>query len=242
MANDHTTSGLIGKLVTELEVNYNADKYYQIFKNHEEVPRAIPHIFRSMKVLEGHGKTSGCIKEWCYIHEGKTLILKECTTYNDETRMICHSVVGGDIADHYKMFNATLLVKGNFSARQESAIAHPPKQAPKRHSTLCKLAQKSHSSLNKLTHGHHPSLSKLTHRPSLVRPIVHHLTSCDCDLGKQDVSPPVPTILAPSFHGNTVMWIIDYEKFNKDTPVPVSYLAFFHRIILDLNSHFCASY
>ncbi|XP_026380311.1 major latex protein 15-like [Papaver somniferum] len=117
MAHGHTTSCLVRKLVTELEVTYNADKYYQIFKNREEVSRAIPHIYRSTKVLEGHGKTSGCKK-------GKTLILKESTTYNDETRMICHSVVGGDIANHYKIFNATLLVKGNFSS-QVAVIAHP---------------------------------------------------------------------------------------------------------------------
>ncbi|KAI3952495.1 hypothetical protein MKW92_009122 [Papaver armeniacum] len=240
MAHGHSTSGLVGKLVTELDVNYNADKYYQIFKNHEEVSRAIPHIYRSMKVLEGHGKTSGCIKEWCYIHEGKTLILKESTTYDDETRMICHTVIGGDIANDYKMFNATLLVKGNFGS-QVIAFAPPPQPAPIRHSSLCRLAHKSHVSLSKMAEKSHLSFGKRDHKHHFsLKPILHNLAGCDCDARMQDFSPRVPTYAAPSFHGNTVMWIIDYEKMNKDSPVPVSYLAFFHRIILDLHYHFCA--
>ncbi|KAI3955619.1 hypothetical protein MKX01_006931 [Papaver californicum] len=62
MAQHHTISGLVGKLVTESEVNCNADKYYEMFKQHEDVPKAIPHIFTAVKVIEGHGSTSGCVK------------------------------------------------------------------------------------------------------------------------------------------------------------------------------------
>ncbi|XP_026410154.1 major latex protein 15-like [Papaver somniferum] len=71
MAQHHTISGLVGKLVTESEVNCSADKYYGIFKQHVDIRKAIPHIFTAVKVTEGHGTTSACVKQWDYIVEGK---------------------------------------------------------------------------------------------------------------------------------------------------------------------------
>ncbi|KAI3973760.1 hypothetical protein MKX01_031180 [Papaver californicum] len=110
MAHHHTISGLVGKLVIESEVNCNADKYYKIFKHHEEVPQAIPHIYTSVKAVEGHGITSGCIKEWGYKRDGKDLIVREKTTYDDEKRTILHSAVGGDMMNDYKKFVLILVV------------------------------------------------------------------------------------------------------------------------------------
>ncbi|KAI3901117.1 hypothetical protein MKW92_042938 [Papaver armeniacum] len=110
MAHSHGVSGLVGKLITESEVNCNAYKYYKIFKHHEDVPKAVPHLYTSVNVLEGHGITSGCVKEWGYEHEGKSLIVKEKTTYDDETMTIRHMAVGGDLMNDYKKFHATLVV------------------------------------------------------------------------------------------------------------------------------------
>ncbi|KAI3833098.1 hypothetical protein MKX03_021376 [Papaver bracteatum] len=105
----HTISGLVGKLVTELEVNCNLDEYYKIFKHHEDLPNAIPHIYTGVKAVEGDGITSGCVKEWNYIIEGKPLSCKERTTYDDEARTIHHSTVEGVLLDDYKKFDATLV-------------------------------------------------------------------------------------------------------------------------------------
>ncbi|MCL7035520.1 hypothetical protein MKW94_012250, partial [Papaver nudicaule] len=66
MAQHHTISGLVGKLVIESEVNCDADKYYKIWKHHEDVPDATPHV-SGVKVVEGHGTTSGCVKQWNYV-------------------------------------------------------------------------------------------------------------------------------------------------------------------------------
>ncbi|KAI3833090.1 hypothetical protein MKX03_021368 [Papaver bracteatum] len=257
MAHHHSTSGLLGKLVTEMEVNCNADNYYQIFKQHEDVPKAIPHLFTSMKVLEGHGLTSGCIKEWHYLHEGKALIFKENTTYNDEERTICHSVIGGDLLNDYKNFSATLLVKVKPMGHGKTYLAPPAQPAPQQHfSQPAQPASKHHHFSLHRPHVSQPAQPDSKHHFSLHRP---HLNLCKtishCPLtgrvlDMQDfpppaptyVAPPVPTYVAPPMHGSTVMWIIDYEKINKDSPIPVPYLAFFHQIIVDLNSHFCASY
>ncbi|KAI3952506.1 hypothetical protein MKW92_009133 [Papaver armeniacum] len=158
MAHTHGISGLVGKLVMESEVNCNADKYYQIYKHHEDLPNAIPHIVSSVKAVEGHGTTSGCIKEWGYMHEGKTLSCNEKTTYNDETRTICHSIFEGDLMNDYKKFDATLVVD------------------PK-------------------------------------------------DNG----------------HGSIVKYILDYEKINEDSPVPIHFLALCNQVTEDLNTYLCAS-
>ncbi|KAI3897468.1 hypothetical protein MKX03_033219 [Papaver bracteatum] len=98
-----------GKLVTASEVNYDADKYYEIWKNHEDLPNVTPHI-PSVNVIEGHGTTSGCVKEWNYLLEGKNLHVHEKTIYNDETRTKHHSAIGGDIMKVYKKFVVTLVV------------------------------------------------------------------------------------------------------------------------------------
>ncbi|KAI3899997.1 hypothetical protein MKW98_000897 [Papaver atlanticum] len=110
MDHPHGISGLVGKLIAESEVNCNADKFYKIFKHHKEVPKAIPHIYTSVKAVEGHGLTSGCIKEWGYVRDGKNLVVREKTTFDDETRTILHSAVGGDMMNDNKKFDLTLVV------------------------------------------------------------------------------------------------------------------------------------
>ncbi|XP_026440671.1 major latex protein 15-like [Papaver somniferum] len=111
MAHPHGISILSGKLTTESHVDCDANSFYQIYKQHVDVPKAIPHIFRYVKVVEGDGTKSGCIKEWGFHCEGKELFAKESTTYTDETRTICHSVIEGDLMNVYKRFNGTLMVK-----------------------------------------------------------------------------------------------------------------------------------
>ncbi|KAI3859043.1 hypothetical protein MKX03_008551, partial [Papaver bracteatum] len=63
----HGISGLVGKLVTEIEVHCNADEYYKICKHHEDVPTAVPHLFTGVKVIKGDGICSGSVKEWNFI-------------------------------------------------------------------------------------------------------------------------------------------------------------------------------
>ncbi|KAI3833087.1 hypothetical protein MKX03_021365 [Papaver bracteatum] len=142
----------------ESELISNTDKFYKIFKHHEEVPEVIPHICTSVKPVEGDGLASGCIKEWGYIHEGKPQNLKEKTTYNDETKTIHLSVIEGDVMNDYKKFDATLVVNPKADG-----------------------------------------------------------------------------------HGSIVKWIIEYEKKNEDSPVPIPYLALKNQITEGLNSHLCAS-
>ncbi|KAI3859045.1 hypothetical protein MKX03_008553 [Papaver bracteatum] len=106
----HGVSGLVGKLVTQLEVNCDADEFYKIWKHHEEVPQAVSHLFPAVKVVKGDGLVSGCIKEWHYILEGKAMSAMEETTHNDETRTLRHQVVEGEVMKDYKAFASIIEV------------------------------------------------------------------------------------------------------------------------------------
>ncbi|KAI3838721.1 hypothetical protein MKX03_035560 [Papaver bracteatum] len=106
----HGVSGLVGKLVTELEVNCDAEKYYKIWKHHEEVPQAVSHLFTGVKVIQGDGLVSGCIKEWDYVFEGKAMSAKEETTHDDEARTLHHRLFEGELMKDYKKFDSIIQV------------------------------------------------------------------------------------------------------------------------------------
>ncbi|KAI3976243.1 hypothetical protein MKX01_037456 [Papaver californicum] len=102
----HGISGLVGKLVTQLEVNCDADMYYKIWKHQEDVPKALPHLYTGVKVITGEAIRSGCIKEWNFIIEGnKHVTAVEETTHDDGTRTLTHHVIGGDLMKDYKKFD-----------------------------------------------------------------------------------------------------------------------------------------
>ncbi|KAI3924881.1 hypothetical protein MKW98_031132 [Papaver atlanticum] len=106
----HGVSGLVGKLVTELEVNCDADKYYKMWKHHEEVPQAVSHLFTGVKVIQGDGLLSGCIKEWDYIFEGNAMSAKEETTHDDGARNLHHRLFEGELMKDYKKFDSIIEV------------------------------------------------------------------------------------------------------------------------------------
>nr|QBG82259.1 NISO [Papaver somniferum]QBG82260.1 NISO [Papaver somniferum]QBG82261.1 NISO [Papaver somniferum] len=107
----HGVSGLVGKIVTELEVNCNADEFYKILKRDEDVPRAVSDLFPPVKIAKGDGLVSGCIKEWdCVLADGKAMSGKEETTHNDETRTLRHRELEGDLMKDYKKFDSIIEV------------------------------------------------------------------------------------------------------------------------------------
>ncbi|KAI3855598.1 hypothetical protein MKW92_029367 [Papaver armeniacum] len=129
MAN-HGVSGLVVKLVTEMEVHCDTVEYYRIFKHYENVPKEVSHLITAVKVVQGDGLLSGCIKEWGYIldmiyasqlcikmlvllfmyAEGKTIHTVSETTHNDETRTLHHRIFEGDLMKDYKKFDLVIEV------------------------------------------------------------------------------------------------------------------------------------
>ncbi|KAI3870863.1 hypothetical protein MKX03_006526 [Papaver bracteatum] len=109
----HSVSGLVGKLIIELEVSCDADKYYKIYKHAEDAQKAVPHLCTGVKFIKGDASRSGCIKEWNYILEGKSISAIEETTHNDETRTLHHRVIEGDLMKDYKKFDSIIEVNPN---------------------------------------------------------------------------------------------------------------------------------
>ncbi|KAI3838720.1 hypothetical protein MKX03_035559 [Papaver bracteatum] len=99
---DYGLSGLIGKFIIQLEINSDADKFYEIYKQSKDVPKA---------VTKGDGLVSGCTKEWNYILEGKAMKAVEETTIDDATRTLTHHVIEGDVLKDYKKFD--VIVEAN---------------------------------------------------------------------------------------------------------------------------------
>ncbi|KAI3909039.1 hypothetical protein MKX01_025007 [Papaver californicum] len=98
--------------MTELELNCDADKYYKVYKNHQQVPNeAVSHLFTGVKALEGDGLRPVCRKEWSYIQEGKTMTAVEESIYDDETMTISHSIVEGDVMKDFKKFDEMVVAK-----------------------------------------------------------------------------------------------------------------------------------
>lgn len=65
----NSTMSLVGKLVSELEINASAEKYYKLFKDQAfHMPNVSPKIIQEVEVHEGdwdnHGH--GSIKIWKY--------------------------------------------------------------------------------------------------------------------------------------------------------------------------------
>lgn len=66
---------MAGKLDVEVEVKTNADKFWESIRDSSTVfPKALPHQYKSIQVLEGDGKSVGSVR---LIHYAEGIILKK---------------------------------------------------------------------------------------------------------------------------------------------------------------------
>lgn len=69
-----TTMAAAGKLDVEVELKSNADKFWECIRDSSTVfPKALPHQYKSIQVLEGDGKSVGSVRLIHYA-EGITTI------------------------------------------------------------------------------------------------------------------------------------------------------------------------
>ncbi|XP_022150050.1 MLP-like protein 328 [Momordica charantia] len=100
---------LVGKLVSELEINAPAEKYYKLFKDEAfHVPKVSPKIIQQVEVHEGDWDTHGhgSIKIWKYSVDGKDEVFKERVEFDDKNLSVTLIGLEGDVFKHYKTFNA----------------------------------------------------------------------------------------------------------------------------------------
>ncbi|XP_023519484.1 MLP-like protein 328 [Cucurbita pepo subsp. pepo] len=98
---------LAGKLVSEIEINVAAEKYYKVFKDQPfNVPNISPKLVQQVELDEGdwdnHGH--GSVKTWKYTVDGKPEVFKEKAEFDDEKFTIIMNGLQGDVFEHYKTF------------------------------------------------------------------------------------------------------------------------------------------
>ncbi|XP_023551289.1 MLP-like protein 329 [Cucurbita pepo subsp. pepo] len=98
---------LVGKLVSELEINAPAEKYYKVFKDQcFHVPKITPKIIQHVEIHDGDWDSHdhGSIKTWHYTVDGKSEIFKERVEFHDEKFTVVLVGLEGDVFNHYKTF------------------------------------------------------------------------------------------------------------------------------------------
>lgn len=64
-----------GKLEVDIDLKSNADEYWQTLRDSTTIfPKAFPHDYKSIEILEGDGKAAGSVRHISYA-EGKNFIL-----------------------------------------------------------------------------------------------------------------------------------------------------------------------
>ncbi|KAK3041754.1 hypothetical protein RJ639_000270 [Escallonia herrerae] len=102
-----------GKLEVDIEVKSQADKFWGSIRDSTTLfPKAFPHDYKSIEVLEGDGKAVGSVRKFHYA-EGSPLVKtsEEKIDFVDEAKKtVAYRVVAGDLLNYYKDFKAIIVV------------------------------------------------------------------------------------------------------------------------------------
>ncbi|XP_038893256.1 MLP-like protein 329 [Benincasa hispida] len=101
---------LIGKLVSELEIHSNANKFYNFFKHQIfHIPSLSPKLIQKVKVHEEDWNTHAHVstKIWIYTIDGKAEVFKERVEFDDKKLVMTLVGLEGGVFKHYKTFKLT---------------------------------------------------------------------------------------------------------------------------------------
>ncbi|XP_054825336.1 MLP-like protein 423 [Prosopis cineraria] len=126
----------IGKLEVEIEVKSKADKFWETIRDSTTIfPKAIPHDYKSIEVLEGDGKAPGSVRQILYA-EGSPIVKvskEKIDAADDAKKTVTYSVIDGDLLRYFKNFKGHISVipKGEgslvkWSSEFEKASAEVP--------------------------------------------------------------------------------------------------------------------
>ncbi|XP_022155164.1 MLP-like protein 329 [Momordica charantia] len=105
---------LAGKIVSELEINAPAEKYYKVFKDQcFHVPNISPKFIQQVDVHEGDWDSHdhGSIKIWNYTTaDGEVGVFKERVEFHDDKLTVVLVGLEGDVFKHYKTFKPSYQV------------------------------------------------------------------------------------------------------------------------------------
>ncbi|GAU30870.1 hypothetical protein TSUD_15560 [Trifolium subterraneum] len=102
---------LSGKVVSEVEIQTPAAKFYNFYrKKLEHLPNISTHI-HGAKVHEGDWETVGSVKHWEYTIDGKkisaTVIIE---SIDDDNKVITYSIIDKEVNEDYKSLKGIIQV------------------------------------------------------------------------------------------------------------------------------------
>ncbi|XAR65032.1 hypothetical protein NMG60_11008979 [Bertholletia excelsa] len=109
-----------GKLEVDVELKSPAEKIWDSIMNYANVfPKALPHQYKTIQVVEGDGKTIGSVQLVHYTEASPVVATskEKIEAVDAAKKTLSYSVVDGDLLKYYKSFKATVVVvsKGNGS-------------------------------------------------------------------------------------------------------------------------------
>ncbi|XP_004489875.1 MLP-like protein 423 [Cicer arietinum] len=103
-----------GKLEVDIiDLKSNADKFWQTIRDSTTIfPKAFPHDYKSIEILQGDGKAPGSIRHFSY-GEGSPICKsskEKIDAADDEKKTVSYSIVEGDLLEYYKVFKGHISV------------------------------------------------------------------------------------------------------------------------------------
>ncbi|PWA64306.1 kirola [Artemisia annua] len=104
--------GLSGTLVKSITIQSDGDVFHEIFRDRpHHISDMSPGCIKGVDLHDGEWGKVGSIINWNFFHDGKEKVAKEVIeAIDEEKRLVCFKVIGGDILEAYKNFLITVHV------------------------------------------------------------------------------------------------------------------------------------
>ncbi|KAK9063683.1 hypothetical protein SSX86_017554 [Deinandra increscens subsp. villosa] len=104
---------LSGTLVKQVTILSDGDVFHEIFRYRpHHICDMSPGNIKGVDLHDGEWGTVGSVIVWDFIHDGKSKVAKEVIeAIDEEKKLVCFKVIGGDILEAYKTFLITVHVE-----------------------------------------------------------------------------------------------------------------------------------
>ncbi|XP_024990994.1 kirola-like [Cynara cardunculus var. scolymus] len=104
---------LNGTLVKQVTIKSDGDVFHEIFRQRpHHISEMSPDHIKCVDLHEGEWGVVGSVIVWDFFHDGKAKVAKEVIeAIDEEKKLVCFKVIGGDILEAYKTFLITVHVE-----------------------------------------------------------------------------------------------------------------------------------
>ncbi|CAI9282397.1 unnamed protein product [Lactuca saligna] len=104
---------LSGMLVKQVTIKSDGDVFHEILRSRpHHISEMSPDSIKGVDLHEGEWGVVGSVINVDFIHDGKAKVAKEVIeAIDEEKKLVCYKVIGGDILEAYKTFLLTVQVE-----------------------------------------------------------------------------------------------------------------------------------